>query len=425
MTSAANSVQRDVEPGCKTGLYYITIANLPFGTSWHELKDWLRYTCIVEHVEIFNSSTSGWVRVKGEDNFRRALGRLNQCEFGGRCIIADGRNATERIKIKELIGDPSSSAPSIASSHVRGMSVMTSPSYGVAVKPSTNAGPGHHGKWSARTPSTGVPYSPYSSVELPAPYHAETPRTPYYSSSNSTTGYTDAGGGYPYEMEPALGGRVRQPSYDYRAQQYAMYDGPGYGDEGPSAATGEHYSSSVSSAGLLVTEQRKIIVKHLSSSSSEDQLRKLIKASLKVVTADKHQLQHIEFPRDSDGRLRGHIFATFKTPEVACGIVEELNGQLFQRKILEVRLTNEGVIRGLDQQQEQHHHEDWDSNGSRHKDKSKKDKKDADGKSKSSKTSKGRGHGDRYGDRAQGPPIIANGSSRASRSPERARRRAV
>ncbi|EEY20604.1 predicted protein [Verticillium alfalfae VaMs.102] len=345
MTGAANSVQRDVEPGCKTGLYYITIANLPFGTSWHELKDWLRYTCIVEHVEIFNSR------------------RLNQCEFGGRCIIADGRNATERIKIKELIGDPSSSAPSIASPHVRGVSVMTSPSYGVAVKPSATASPGHHGKWSARTPSTGVPYSPYSAVELPAPYHAETPRTPYYSSSNSTTGYTDAGGGYPYEMEPALGGRVRQPSYDYRAQQYAMYDGPGYGDEGSSATTGEHYSSSASSAGLLVTEQRKIIVKHLSSSSSEDQLRKLIKASLKVVTADKHQLQHIEFPRDNDGRLRGHIFATFKTPEVACGIVEELNGQLFQRKILEVRLTNEGVIRGLDQQQQQHHHEDWESNG--------------------------------------------------------------
>ncbi|KAM0284824.1 hypothetical protein ACHAQH_001745 [Verticillium albo-atrum] len=233
-----------------------------------------------------------------------------------------------------------------------------------------------------------------------------------------TTGYTDAGGGYPYEMDPEVRARAQaqRSSYDYAAEPYSAYDGPGYGEEGSTAANGEHDGSSVSSAGLLFTEQRKIIVKHLASNSSEDSLRKLIKTSLKTVTADNYQLQHIEFPRDRDGRLRGHIFATFKTPEVARGVVEDLNGRLFQRKVLDVRMTIEGVIRGLDQQP---HHEDWENSG-KHRDKSKRDKKDAEGKSKS-KTLRGRGHSDR----AEGPPIIANGSKRGSPSPGRSRPRAV
>ncbi|KAM0482836.1 hypothetical protein ACHAP7_003937 [Fusarium lateritium] len=67
-----NTVQADVGPGDETGIYYITICNLPFGTSWQQLKDWTRTACVVDHIEVFQSSTSGWVRVRGRENFERA-----------------------------------------------------------------------------------------------------------------------------------------------------------------------------------------------------------------------------------------------------------------------------------------------------------------------------------------------------------------
>ncbi|KAG5930410.1 hypothetical protein E4U42_001657 [Claviceps africana] len=93
----------DVEPGEKTGIYYIPICNLPFGTSWQDFKDWLRLGCDVDHVELFQTSTSGWIRVLGEENFNKAWMRLKKDYFRNRAIIASDKNRTETIKIKELI----------------------------------------------------------------------------------------------------------------------------------------------------------------------------------------------------------------------------------------------------------------------------------------------------------------------------------
>ena len=95
---AETTIQADVGPGDQTGIYYITICNvrfspvapivlpslhhtsdhiqLPFGTSWQQLKDWARSACDVDHIEVFQNSTSGWVRVKGKDNFERAWGEF-------------------------------------------------------------------------------------------------------------------------------------------------------------------------------------------------------------------------------------------------------------------------------------------------------------------------------------------------------------
>lgn len=95
--------QTEVAPGDKTGVYYITICNLPFETSWQQLKDWLRPHCVVDHIEVFNTSTSGWVRVRGRDNFDKAWSRLNGGVFHGRSIIASDKNKSEAIKIKELL----------------------------------------------------------------------------------------------------------------------------------------------------------------------------------------------------------------------------------------------------------------------------------------------------------------------------------
>lgn len=54
----------------------IGFPQLPFNASWQQLKDFVRQKCTVDHVEIFPKSTSGWVRVRGLDNFNAAFGMV-------------------------------------------------------------------------------------------------------------------------------------------------------------------------------------------------------------------------------------------------------------------------------------------------------------------------------------------------------------
>lgn len=83
----------------------------------------MRQFCPVDHVEIFQKSTCGWVRVLGKENFETAYGttnsylcplydsrpltvddaeNLNGKEFQGRSIIADKRNATQPLVVRDL-----------------------------------------------------------------------------------------------------------------------------------------------------------------------------------------------------------------------------------------------------------------------------------------------------------------------------------
>ncbi|OAQ62583.1 hypothetical protein VFPBJ_11385 [Purpureocillium lilacinum] len=109
--SPANTVMRDVDSGDDSGVYYLLISSvsLPFGTRWQAFKDWVREGgCEVDHVEVFQKSTNGWVRLIGRENFDLALytGHLRTRPFAGREIIVDERNKREPIKILELIDDP-------------------------------------------------------------------------------------------------------------------------------------------------------------------------------------------------------------------------------------------------------------------------------------------------------------------------------
>lgn len=95
----------------------------------------MRQFCPVDHVEIFQKSTCGWVRVLGKENFEVAYGttippppvsvtitasakqpawaapcansegaveNLNGKDFQGRSIIADKRNATQWLVVRDL-----------------------------------------------------------------------------------------------------------------------------------------------------------------------------------------------------------------------------------------------------------------------------------------------------------------------------------
>ncbi|KUI65013.1 hypothetical protein VM1G_00164 [Cytospora mali] len=104
MTAADPGLPKDVvPPGNQTGEYYIPISNLPFNTTWQGLKDHIKPVCTVDHVVIFPKSTSGWVRVKGYQNFKAVFNHLNGKEYNGRAIIADDRNADKPLKVRDLL----------------------------------------------------------------------------------------------------------------------------------------------------------------------------------------------------------------------------------------------------------------------------------------------------------------------------------
>lgn len=73
--------------GDETGEYYIIVSGLPWSATWQKLKDFVRYPktggCInVEHVYIYPSTTDGWVKVRGKEDFERAYGETadTNCE---------------------------------------------------------------------------------------------------------------------------------------------------------------------------------------------------------------------------------------------------------------------------------------------------------------------------------------------------------
>lgn len=106
----------------------------------------MRSVCPVERVEVFNESTTGWVSVKGRDNFNAAFGEdtrvprtfaawlltdhtselLNGGIFNGRALFADGKNATNSVMIKEpvVVANTPKQATS-GSKHVRRTSPPT------------------------------------------------------------------------------------------------------------------------------------------------------------------------------------------------------------------------------------------------------------------------------------------------------------
>ena len=70
-----------VSAGNKTGIYYIIVAGLPWQCTWQRLKDFARNAqpdgsyIEIDHAMVYpESPTNGWVRVKGKETFKKALG---------------------------------------------------------------------------------------------------------------------------------------------------------------------------------------------------------------------------------------------------------------------------------------------------------------------------------------------------------------
>ncbi|KAI2630742.1 hypothetical protein GGR54DRAFT_167243 [Hypoxylon sp. NC1633] len=335
------TIQSNVLPGNQTNLYYILVSNLPWQTSWQHLKDHVRTVCAVERVEVFNESTSGWVSVRGRENYDAALHLLNGGIFNGRALLADGKNATETIMIREAVGAPTSSGPSSRSPHTTKFQASPSTQYSAATPPLTSPVAGY-GEWtSPTTPSSYVatstmecaPYTmavtlPYDYSEAASCYTYDTSASNYLDQSAMVSSPTMVQ--YPYEA--GYSQQYRMP--EYQTNDYAMYN-----SVSPSESRATR--SNTSCNGMIPTKQRKIIVKHLPPSITYPQVQELIR---KKAGSDADKVQHIDLPlTEAQDTNRGYALVTFQSEEVASKLIRRLNGQKHDGRELRVSYTKEGV----------------------------------------------------------------------------------
>ncbi|KAI0476726.1 hypothetical protein F4859DRAFT_60180 [Xylaria cf. heliscus] len=310
-------------PGNETGYYYIPIANLPWQTSWQELKDHIRTVCSVEHVEI-NDSVSGHVILKGRANFDAAFRLLNGGVFHDRALIADGRNADSWVLVKRHVNGPTYSPQlSIASRYTtipaeHTSSLMAPPAPGYSEWPATSAGPSSMMRPVMDSSSYCASYTipEYADPAVfygtggHAPEHPSASAVPYQPSSIYTQPYTPG---------------------EYYGNSHAI----SHNDLASREGTKYH-------VGAVFTKRRKIIIRQLQPWANESQIRELIchKAGL-----DSERLQKLDMPPgdDQQGANRGYVIATFDSEAAAEKAIKKLNNYQFDGRVLEVKHTKEGV----------------------------------------------------------------------------------
>lgn len=100
---------------------------------------------------------------------------------------------------------------------------------------------------------------------------------------------------------------------------------------------------------IIQQEPRKIIICHLPHSITDIELQALLERAAQktksrtVAQLDQYPVEQFEILRHSNGKPKGHAFATFYSPNIAKRVVDALDGKRYQRRDLKVRLTKEGV----------------------------------------------------------------------------------
>ncbi|KAE9378686.1 hypothetical protein N431DRAFT_292982, partial [Stipitochalara longipes BDJ] len=346
-----------VPAGDETGEYYIPICGLPWNTSWQKLKDFARNqkpdgTYIeIDHAMVYpHNQTDGWVRVKGKDNFLRALAHLNGGELDHKALIADGRNETQSAMLLDLgvMTSPSQRRDSTCTD------ISSSPEYqqygGQFMQPFSPQG--NYSEWNHQLQNS---YSPASSAFSTGGYYQppsliyETPPTTF--PVNGSVGYFTPASQpaivYAGNMAPATPVYVQQ-----RQHVYACYP-PTFnnGLMSPPSTVGSVLQAPINTVNgpVVQTEARKAIIKGLPRDTREDALISHIdQLSFKASSSRSHRpgsssIQHVDFARHSDGRLKGHAFVIFETHRIAKKVVDAIDGQKFQGRQLRATLAKEGV----------------------------------------------------------------------------------
>ncbi|KAK8140533.1 hypothetical protein PG984_000599 [Apiospora sp. TS-2023a] len=386
-----NTVQVSVPPGDQTGLYYILISNsqqLPWQTSWQQVKDHVRTVCAVERVEIFNESTSGWVSVRGRESFDLALQFLSTELFNGRPTFADGRNAEQSIPIKKLVDtslpDPTSCSPQTPR--------YTPPpvSYSISSPALPKHSSAEYGQWNTAPayPAAASPVIDY---------------VPYSTTMSTASMSTVTSPGFSTALPWYSGGASMQPSASMQSNhsmapyyENASYQSPASyysSTDYRNIRTPSHVPSSVyeaQQASTVAVEWRKIVIKGLPTWAQYEHVRSLLmtKASLQV---DRAAFINISLSTRGDGSSgRRHATVTFSDERTASGMVKELNGAEIGGMRLTVEMAKEGVSKGEEprQRSEKRHAKKPASSGHHHSHHSSKQHREERDKKDSTRSSK-------------------------------------
>ncbi|POR34843.1 RNA recognition motif domain protein [Tolypocladium paradoxum] len=364
-----NTVMRDVPPGDETGIYYILLGGLPFGTIWQLLKDWLREAgCDVDHIEVFQKSTSGWIRLIGKDNFERALRRRSQmhvsvsrelCANGGgvehlqttaynnRLLLYLDKNRTESIKIMELIDDPPPKprgklpAKHATTSHDQ---VWVRPCPCSLPRTATNdaGAQKEQGKGYAAgdAPVAGYREMPPEPLRMPNDLQNMFGTDPFGMSrwgwqygSTYTPGYRS----YDQPLNPALSSSQQSSS-----SAHPRPDLVGARPSKPSSRTGSATSPSDSSRKppRARDERCKVHLLSLKHAASPQDVESWVRGSLGQWAA---AVCSIDIPVDHQkGRIRGSGYVTFLSSAAARRAVDVLNQGVFMNRVVYARLMDEG-----------------------------------------------------------------------------------
>ncbi|PHH89935.1 hypothetical protein CDD83_4911 [Cordyceps sp. RAO-2017] len=369
--SPDNTVMRDVPPGEETGIYYIIISGLPFGTIWQLLKDWLRQAgCDVDHIEVFQKSTSGWVRLIGKDNFERALQHLQTVPYNNRLLLYLDKNRTESVKIMELIDDPPPKPKLGGSSQAsRPRSKLRAPQHHVARGLQERGRP--HAAACANYPAAAAAAGPMPAVEVgPAPcYYGASPELPgmpdepqnrycvpaepfglggwgpQYGSAYSPAyrPAEQAGNPAPFRREQDLSGcrYVRLEPVSHRPAKASSWagstgNGTGLSDRSPTAS---HETDS---------ESCRVHILSLKQGASPREVEEWVRSSMGEWAS---AMCRIDVPSDhAKGRsIRGSGHITFLSSAAAKRAVELLNKRPFLGHLVQARLDREADKGGRDQ----------------------------------------------------------------------------
>ncbi|KAH8737674.1 hypothetical protein BGZ61DRAFT_20363 [Ilyonectria robusta] len=345
-----------VGPGDQTGIYYIPISNLPFGITWHPVKQWISAIVEVDRVEIFPASTFGWIRVNGRANFNKAMEFLNTDGFfRGRRIVSGATNGTNPITIKEHV-DP-----------LRPESYQTSP-YQTA--PPTQRESDIRGVSHGQNYPTGYGQgnaTPYAGPSVAAPYYSQQPSIatnnrmlPVYATANSGNPFNyasqasgpQAGGAAPMgQFGPAYPAQYQgghqggyqsghQNAYQNAYQnEGAQFTAPYHGQTQSQTYNDGYATSGDNQPEYRATEQRKL---HISPFPQQADKKRVVKwidsrvGNIKTLT--------LEVPQNENSRyLRGHAFVIFANSEDAKTVMGRVNKSKFDNQRMKAKLCQEGV----------------------------------------------------------------------------------
>ncbi|KAI1267368.1 hypothetical protein F5Y18DRAFT_336302 [Xylariaceae sp. FL1019] len=338
-TPIKGTVAAMAPPGNETGFYYIPVANLPWQTSWQQLKDHVRTVCPVERAEV-HDMTGGHVVLKGRANFDAAFRLLNGGIFQGRALIADGRNTDQWVAVKKRLDSQGASPRLSRVSELVNQPMQYTSSTLSPIASSSNS-------WAVASPG---PSSMLSPAMDSSPYYPAC--SPPYDYRSTTALYSTTDGSTAASMAATSSGvtysstSVNTDYYDakYQASAYGSpynrqqtgYYGSSYGDGAPLEG-----SLKGGDASQVCTQKRKIIVKQLPSRATEKQVSNMIHHE--AGRAAK-QVEHVKVPWKEDAeRNRGFALITFATESLANKMIDKLSGYQYDGHVLKAMHTKEGV----------------------------------------------------------------------------------